>query len=167
MPVGLLLLVAFITVPLIEVALFIRVGSWIGLWPTLLAIVATALIGSFVIRQQGFDLARRAQGKLAGGGMPVREGFDGLCLVVAGLLMVTPGFFTDAVGACLLVPALRGVLYRRLARRIEVHVGSGPGQGGGPRPGGDPTVVDADYEVVEDETQPLPPPRGDWGPRNR
>lgn len=168
MPLAPLLLTAFILVPLIEVALFVQVGGLIGLWPTLLAIVATALIGSVVIRKQGFDLARRAQGRLAQGGLPVREGFDGLCLVVAGLLMITPGFFTDAVGAALLVPGLRTMAYGRVAGRLEAEMRRrGPGGGAAP-PAGDPTVVDADYEVVDDDDgRPLPPPRGGWGSDGR
>ncbi len=157
MPLGPLLLLIFLAVPLVEVALFVQVGGWIGLWPTLLAIVVTALAGSAVIRHQGLSLARRAQSRLATGVMPVREGFDGLCLVGAGLLMITPGFFTDALGALLLIPAARGAVYARLARRIRAEMPDGVDERS-PRDG----VVDVDYEVIDDDAGPLPPPRGGW-----
>ncbi len=162
MPVGPILLVTFLAIPLVEVALFVQIGGWIGLWLTLAAIVATALLGSFVIRRQGFDLARRAQGRLAGGGVPVREAFDGLCLVVAGLLMITPGFFTDAVGGALLIPPLRSRLYRRIAERVEVQVGRQRQSPSAPAA----DVVDADFEVLDDDDEAspprMPPPRGRW-----
>ncbi len=164
MPLGLLLLILFIAVPLVEVALFIQIGGWIGLWPTLAAIVVTAVAGSTVIRLQGFGVAQRARARLAAGEAPMREGFDGLCLVVAGLLMITPGFFTDAVGAALLLPPVRGLVYGRVRDRVHVVM---PDQGGhrGPPPGGD--VVDADYEVVDEDGDgdDRPPPGRGWGPR--
>ena len=175
MPLGPLLLLMFLAVPLVEVALFVQVGDWIGLWPTLLAIVVTALLGSAVIRHQGFALAQRARTRLAAGTMPLREGFDGLCLVGAGLLMITPGFFTDAVGGLLLVPPLRGALYGALAKRVHVEVP--PGFDDPTRPRDPPRhpprdVVDADYEVVDDEDgdgepRRMPPPGGGWDREDR
>jgi UPF0716 protein FxsA len=166
---GLILLVAFIAVPLLEIALFIEVGGWIGLGPTLALIVVSAVIGAWIMRQQGIGVLRRAQQQLAAGVLPVMEVFEGLCLLVAGALLLTPGFFTDALGALLLVPAARRALYRRLRHRIEAHVvdASGPRQHGARgRPG--PTI-EAEYEEIEDpgpaerRQQDMPPARGDWG----
>ncbi len=157
-----ILFVAFLAVPLVEVALFVQIGGWIGMWPTLLAIVATALAGSLVIRRQGVEVATRARARLDQGAMPLEEGFSGLCLVVAGLLMITPGFFTDALGALLLLPPVRTLLYRRLARHVRtVEAGTSRPPDGGPRR--PPDVIDADYEVVDDsEPRPMPPPKGGW-----
>ena len=163
MPLGLLLLILFIAVPLVEVALFIQIGGWIGLWPTLAAIVATAVVGSAVIRHQGFGVAQRARERLATGEPPMREGFDGLCLVVAGLLMITPGFFTDAIGGALLLPPVRALVYARVRDRIEVVVP--PDRRGGPPSDGD--VVDVDYEVIDDDGDDMPPPGRGWGPPER
>jgi UPF0716 protein FxsA len=169
MPLGLLLLILFIAVPLVEVALFIQVGGWIGLWPTLAAIVATAVIGSAVIRHQGLGVAQRARTRLAAGDVPMREGFDGLCLVIAGLLMITPGFFTDALGAALLLPPARGFVYGRVRRHIRVVMPEDQAPRGEPRRPGD--VVDADYEVIDepksDDGEGPPPPGKGWGPRER
>ncbi|MFP4125433.1 MAG: FxsA family protein, partial [Alphaproteobacteria bacterium] len=165
MPLGLLLLILFIAVPLVEVALFIQIGGWIGLWPTLAAIVVTAVVGSAVIRHQGFGVAYRARKRMAAGEVPMREGFDGLCLVVAGLLMITPGFFTDAIGGALLLPPVRALVYGRVRDRIHVVMPEDARPGGRPpQPPGD--VVDADYEVVDDDGgDEMPPPGQGWGPR--
>jgi UPF0716 protein FxsA len=165
MPLGLLLLILFIAVPLVEIALFIQIGGWIGLWPTLAAVVATAIVGSAVIRHQGFGVAQRARERLATGGVPVREGFDGLCLVIAGLLMITPGFFTDAVGGALLLPPVRALVYGRVRDRIHVVMPDEARPGGRPPPPDD--VVDADYEVIDENGDDMPPPGQGWGSRER
>ena len=91
-----ILLVAFILVPLAEIALLIQVGGWLGLMPTLALIILTAVIGTWMLRQQGFTVLSRAQRQLEQGVMPVAEVFEGLCLLVAGVLLLTPGFITDA-----------------------------------------------------------------------
>ena len=166
---GLILLVAFIGVPLLEIALFIEIGGRIGLGPTLALIVLTAVIGAWMMRQQGIGVLMRAQRQLADGVLPVMEVFEGLCLVIAGALLLTPGFFTDALGALLLVPAVRRGLYRRLRSHIEAHVVdvSRPRQDGAPASPG-PTIQ-AEYEEIDDpdrsdrRDQDIPPPRGDWG----
>ena len=175
---GLLLLAALIGVPLLEIALFIKVGGWIGLGPTLALIVLTAVIGAWMLRQQGLSVLMRAQRQLAEGSLPVAEVFEGLCLVIAGALLLTPGFFTDAVGALLLVPAVRRGLYRQVRGRIEAHVVdvSSPREGArGPGPTSG-RIIDAEYQEVDDGTRPkrrdedeaadMPPPRGDWGHRS-
>jgi UPF0716 protein FxsA len=167
---GLILLAALIGVPLLEIALFIEVGGWIGVGPTLALIVLTAVIGAWMLRQQGIGVLMRAQRQLADGVLPVAEVFESLCLVIAGALLLTPGFFTDAIGALLLVPAVRRALYRRLRHHIEAHVVdvSRPPHGRPPARG--PTI-EAEYEQIDDpdrserSEQDMPPPRGDWGRR--
>jgi UPF0716 protein FxsA len=169
---GWILLIALIGVPLVEIALFIEVGGWIGLGPTLALIVLTAVIGAWLVRQQGISVLLRVQRQLAEGALPVVEVFEGLCVLIAGALLLTPGFFTDAVGTLLLVPAVRRGLYRRLRRHIEAHIlwdAGDLGRGSGPAPG--PTI-EAEFEEVDDDRsgssgagEDLPPPRGDWGPR--
>ncbi|MEE8516872.1 MAG: FxsA family protein [Alphaproteobacteria bacterium] len=109
-----ILLLAFILVPIIEIALLIKVGGFIGLWPTLIIVIATAFIGSWLLRSQGWSVFNRAQKTLEAGTFPARELFDGLCLIVAGVLLLTPGFATDALGLVLFVPGLRLILARAL-----------------------------------------------------
>ncbi|MCY3980578.1 MAG: FxsA family protein [Alphaproteobacteria bacterium] len=104
------ILLALIGVPLIEIAVFIEVGGWIGLWPTLAVIVLTAMTGTWLIRAQGLGVLRRAKQSISEGAAPLRQLFDGVCLIVAGALLLTPGFFTDAAGFLLLLPPFRDLV---------------------------------------------------------
>lgn len=163
MPIGLILLVLFITVPLAEIAVFIELGGVIGLGWTLALIVLTAVVGTWMLRWQGFAVLSRAQRELERDRVPVLEVFEGLCLLLAGALLLTPGFITDAVGALLLLPPVRAVLYRELRRRLEHRIVAGA-RGPGPPPGDRGEAIDVDFEEVEpdDEREPMPPPRGRW-----
>ncbi len=118
---GLVLLAAFIGVPLIEIGLFIQVGEAIGLWSTIAVVILTAIIGTGLLRHQGFSTLTRLQNAINQGEMPMDAVFDGFCLLAAGLLLLTPGFFTDAIGFLLFTPPLRAILRRAIASRIQVH----------------------------------------------
>lgn len=121
------ILLALIGVPLVEIAVFIEVGGWIGLWPTLAVIVLTAVVGTWLIRAQGIGVVMRARRTIAEGGAPLREIFDGVCLVVAGALLLTPGFVTDAAGFLLLAPPFRNFAgiwaWQRWGRKVRVQQG--------------------------------------------
>jgi UPF0716 protein FxsA len=93
-------LLAFIGVPLIEIALFIQVGDFIGLWPTIAIVIATAMAGTALIRQQGLNTLKRAQQEMAAQRLPMRELFNGVCLLFAGAMLLTPGFLTDLSVSC-------------------------------------------------------------------
>ena len=105
---------AFVGVSIIEIGLFIEIGGRIGLGPTIGVIVLTAFAGTTLLRHQGLAILRRAQASLTENRFPMDEVFDGLCLVVAGALLLTPGFFTDAFGLLLFVPPFRLFLRQRL-----------------------------------------------------
>lgn len=177
LPIGRILLIAFVVTPLIEIAVLLQVGGIIGLWPTLGLIVLTAIIGTWMLRRQGFAVLARAQRQLEEGSVPVGEVFEGFCLVIAGALLLTPGFVTDAVGGALLVPSVRSWLYHMLGDRFR-HAAM-PNQ----RPGEQGPVLDGDFETVDPEptvepgkkeadpiddlpseprSGPMPPPRGRW-----
>lgn len=155
---GLIILAAFIAVPLIEIGLFIQVGEQIGLWPTIFVVVITAVIGTALLRHQGLGALNRLQRTMEAGEPPLAPVFDGFCLLAAGALLLTPGFFTDAVGFLLFTPPLRAALRAFLGRRIQVHgAGPGPGfhhpgqpQGGGGHfaPPGSDDVIDGDWQDV-------------------
>lgn len=157
------LLLLFIAVPIAEIALFIEIGDMIGLWPTLATIVVTALVGATLVRRQGLAALDRAQAALAEDRFPVEEVVTGLCLLISGALLLTPGFLTDAIGFALLIPPLRaaigGALIRQAAKskRFTVHTtgpGGGPGAGGagGPRRGPDGRpIIDGEFEEVDPE----------------
>ena len=116
-----LILLAFICIPLLEIGVFIKVGGAIGLWPTLTLIVLTAVLGTWQLQAQGLATLARARTLLERGEMPARELFDGLCLLIAGALLLTPGFVTDSIGALLFVPALRRALRHALGRYVAAR----------------------------------------------
>jgi UPF0716 protein FxsA len=171
---GLFLLLIMIVVPIVEIAVFIQVGGWVGLWPTLGTVILTAMAGTALLRHQGFATLARARDNLNAGRFPIAEVFDGLCLVVAGALLLTPGFVTDAAGLLLFVPALRAALRSFLGRRLmesgrvqAFSNGSAPDYGGGnDRPRGPTNVIDGEFEEVDDN-KPKPgndPDTGNpWG----
>lgn len=164
---GFILLILLIGVPLLEIGVFIEVGERIGLWPTIATVVLTAMMGTALLRHQGLATIGRVQQSLEAGRMPLTEMFDGLCLVLAGALLLTPGFVTDAVGFLLFVPPFRALLRTAIAAylirsgRVHATVNMGPGGPGGgpggpggpgtrPPPGGpaDGPVIDGDYQDV-------------------
>ncbi|MEZ5174926.1 MAG: FxsA family protein [Acidimicrobiia bacterium] len=110
MRVGTWLFALFVTVPIIEIVLFIVVGGWIGIWPTLLIVVLTAVIGSAMVSRQGRGAWRQLQAEIARGESPSRTLVHGAMILVAGALLLTPGFLTDLVGFLLLIPAFREAL---------------------------------------------------------
>ena len=145
----LLLLTAFIAVPLVEIAIFIRVGEALGLWWTLALVVLTAVIGTALLRWQGLETLRRARAAFARGEMPVAELVDGLFLLVSGVLLLTPGFFTDALGFALLIPKIRALIRTSVLARVA-RGGRFTAGGQGASAASGPTI-DASYEVVEPE----------------
>tara|TARA_R110001592_G_scaffold121918_4_gene328202 strand:+ start:2124 stop:2675 length:552 start_codon:yes stop_codon:yes gene_type:complete len=163
------ILILFIAVPIIEIGLFVQVGGAIGLWPTLAVVILTAVLGTALLRHQGLDTLRRVQDSLAQDRLPVAEMFDGLCLLMAGALLLTPGFMTDLFGFLLFVPPFRAAAAQAIGRYVlshgRVHVqtmgmgpGAAPGQGPGPShargPRGGP-VIDGDFEEVPPDPEVL------------
>ena len=114
-----MLLLLFVGFPVLEVSVFISVGSLIGLWLTLATIIATAIVGTFLLRKQGLAAFYNAQENINNGRLPVEELFDGLFLIVSGLLLITPGFVTDGVGFLLFLPQFR-VLLKRFISNVLV-----------------------------------------------
>jgi len=122
--VGWLLVLAFIVVPLVEIYVLIQVGKVIGVWWTILILVADSLLGTWLIRREGGKAWRALQTALSSGRMPARELADGALILIGGTLMLAPGFVTDAVGILLILPLTRPVARRLLttvvARRLVV-----------------------------------------------
>lgn len=152
------LFLAFVLVPIIEIALFIQVGGWLGLLPTLLIVVLTAITGTALMRQQGLQALARLQERLSSGGDPVGPIAHGALILVAGILLLTPGFFTDTVGLLLLLPPVRDKLISYGAARITVQTvsfgsrGPGPSRPHPPRSGpAARDTIETEYEVMEDE----------------
>jgi UPF0716 protein FxsA len=153
------LLILFIAVPLIEIALFIQVGSFLGLGWTLLIVVLTAILGTWLVKQQGRDVLRRVQSSFETLTDPTEPLAHGAMILFAGALLLTPGFFTDALGFLLLVPKARETAFRWIRERFVVT--SSASMGGkvfrtGPERRED--VIDGDYSEIE------PEPRRHRGP---
>lgn len=112
------LLLAFIAVPLIEIALFIQVGGFIGLWPTLFIVLATAFAGSIMVRSQGAQTLVQLQNSFHDVQDPTEPLAHGAMILFAGALLLTPGFFTDAFGLALLIPKVRATLFNFMRQRM-------------------------------------------------
>ncbi|MBK3732227.1 FxsA family protein [Azospirillum brasilense] len=159
------LLLLFLLLPIAEIATFIEVGDWIGAGPTVGLVILSAILGSVLIRWQGLSVLKRAQASAERGESPVGAVFEGFCVVVAGLLLIIPGFLTDIVGLLLFVRPIRNALGRWLFDRMKgvasfkmggqmdgraggrTWSSSGPHGGPGNRP--PPGVIDVDYQEVD------------------
>ncbi|NKX45089.1 FxsA family protein [Roseicyclus persicicus] len=149
------LFLAFLLVPLIEIALFIRVGGWIGLFPTLGIVVLTAILGTLLVRSQGAQALARLRDSFETLRDPTEPLAHGAMILFSGALLLTPGFFTDTVGFLLLVPAVRNWVLREVKKRVEVQtmtMGTPPWEAQRPRD----DVIDGVYSVEDDA-----PPRRD------
>ena len=164
----LFILFMMIAVPILEIAVFIQVGGALGVATTLAIVLLTAIVGTALLRHQGLTTLARVRKSLEQGRLPVAEVFDGLCLLVAGALLLTPGFVTDLAGLLLFFPPFRGVLRRALGRylvasgRIEISV-SGSAMGGGGKTG-DSSIIDGEYRDVTPKDRPDARSDGEDGP---
>ena len=116
------LLAAFIIVPILELAVIIQVGSSVGVLPTLGLLIAVSIVGAWLVKFQGMGVLMRMRQQLAQGKMPTDELLNGVLILVAGALMLTPGFLTDALGLSLLIPPIRAAIRQMLARRFTRRV---------------------------------------------
>jgi UPF0716 protein FxsA len=141
-----LLLLLFFTVPLVEIYVLLEVGSVIGVLPTVALVVLTAVMGAGLIRAQGIATFGRVQQELARGELPAVGIIEAALLLVAGALMLTPGFVTDTIGFLILVPPLRRwAIQSFLARRI-VAAGMASGQ----QHAGKPGVIEGEFRREDD-----------------
>ncbi len=170
-----LLIALFIVVPIAELYVIVQVGQLIGIWPTLILLLADAVLGSMLLKHQGRSAWRRFNEALAARRFPGREVADGALIIVGGTLLLTPGFITDIFGLFFLLPPTRAIS-RRLLKRLTIGrfaiVGASTGGFGpfGP-PNGDPGPrPNRDYDV-EGTAEEVPPqsngdprlPRSDQG----
>ncbi|MCR8549534.1 FxsA family protein [Salipiger sp. P9] len=150
------LFLLFLMVPLIEIALFIQVGGLIGLWPTLAIVMLTAILGTWLVRSQGLRALGDLQGSFSRLEDPTAPLAHGAMILLAGALLLTPGFFTDAVGFALLAPPVRLAVMRYMSRRVTVARFE-MGREMPPRPDMRPDPRDrSDSDVIEGEFTELP-----------
>jgi len=137
------LLLVFIIVPILELALLIQLGRWIGLWPTLGIIVVTGIVGAALASREGLRALQEFQAEMAQGRMPRRPILDGFSIFAGGALLLTPGLLTDLLGFSLLLRPTRRFVQDRIMKRVgramiergQLHVETrfqwhGPGSGG-------------------------------------
>lgn len=175
------LFLIFVAIPLLELAILMKVGQSLGVWWTLFVILATAALGVWVLYVQGFAVLSRTVASLQAGKPPIGPAVDGMFLMIAGTLLLTPGFMADTLGLLLLVPTLRHAVaawsVRRLLRSKTVRAtvfgaeatrerrqsdsgrdsretfrnGRAPGSDGGP-------IIDGEFERIDEQT--VDPDRG-------
>ena len=152
------LLLALLCVPLLELFVIIRVAGGVGTLETIGLLIAVSVVGAWMVRRSGLGVLNQIRVRLERGELPTGELVDGLLILIAGALMLTPGFITDAVGLLLLFfptrLAVRSLLLRRFAKKINLQAwtagpsgrgfGFGYASGGGSRRPGGPDVRDVD-----------------------
>ena len=159
------LFLAFVLVPIIEIALFIQVGGAIGLLPTLLIVVLTAILGTWLVRNQGQMALGQLRNSFNRLSDPTEPLAHGAMILFAGALLLTPGFFTDAVGFALLVPRVRMAVFNYVRARVTVaqfHMG---GQNYTPFDKGRDDIIDGDFHEVDPDRPRSEPSKWVDGPK--
>ena len=139
-----LLLIAFILVPVIEITLLIKMGGAIGIGSTILIVIFTAILGAYLVKQQGFATLQAVQKEMNRGRVPAMQMAEGIALLLAGAVLLTPGFMTDAIGFALLTPPLRRGFINWLISRGIFSMPS-------PHTGGPQDTSNVDSTVIEGE----------------
>jgi UPF0716 protein FxsA len=149
-----ILLFAFIFVPVIEIALLIKVGSAIGVGTTILVVIFTAILGAYLVRQQGLATLMAVQQEMNAGRVPAMQMVEGIALLFAGAVLLTPGFVTDAIGFSLLTPPIRRAAIAWFAKKgmfkmQTAQAGSYTKNENTPRESSGPTVIEGEYTERE------------------
>ena len=147
-------LLVFVAFPLVEIMLLIKAGELIGFWPTVSLLFGAAVLGVLVIRDQGLTMVSRVLTAVNDGKLPIEPMLDGYARVVAGSLLIVPGFLSDAIGLVLLVPPLRAWCIRRMLSGFW-----GPGaepRAADPRTPSRPTVIEGTFERIDEESPRKP-----------
>lgn len=142
-------LLVFVAFPLIEITLLIKAGETIGFWPTISLLIGAAVLGVLVIRNQGLTMVGRMLTAMNEDKLPIEPLLDGYARIVAGSLLIVPGFLSDAVGLALLVPPLRAWCIRRVVPGLAG--GAGGLRPSGPRRSSRTTVIETTYERIDDD----------------
>ena len=122
------LMALFVAVPLIEIALLIKLGEIAGFWPAFFLVVLTGILGATLARKQGLDIWQKIQQELAVGRMQASQLMDGLLILIAGIVLLTPGLITDTIGFLLLIPFVRKIVKDYLRKHFQ-HI-TAAGQSG-------------------------------------
>lgn len=144
--------VLFFLVPLLELTVFYYASQFIGFGMTVLLCLLSAIGGGHIVRQQGLRALNAARQQMQGGVLPSEELFNGLCIVAAGALLITPGFVTDSLGFMLLNPSVRRFLLKRFAQSARfstIHFSASDFSGNHSSMARDPDVIEGEYEDLD------------------
>lgn len=143
---------AFLAIPLIEIALFIQVGGLIGLWLTLAIVIVTAFLGTVLVRSQGSLALQGIKQSFENLNDPTEPLAHGAMILFSGALLLTPGFFTDAIGFALLIPAVRSYVFKEISKRVHVtRVGDPHFEARSASGGARSETIEGEYEIETDE----------------
>ncbi len=148
------LLLLFILIPLLEIWLFILLGGFIGIYPTLFIILLTAILGTFLVKTQGINVLKEIQSKFNELENPTEPIAHGAMILFAGALLLTPGFFTDTVGFLLLIPKVRRAAFFWLRNKVNLVKYSFPERSGGDKNRYSDIEVTDYKEVAPEEKSP-------------
>ncbi|EPX77628.1 FxsA family protein [Litoreibacter arenae] len=157
------LFLLFVTIPIVEIALFIQVGGWLGLWPTLAIVILTAILGTVLVRAQGIMALSQIRSNLQEFQDPTESLAHGAMILASGLLLLTPGFFTDAVGFALLVPPVRLGLFKWIRSKVKVQSFVKTSYRQEPRPPQGQDIIDGEFSELDDDApRPTHEPPSGW-----
>ncbi|TEW53457.1 FxsA family protein [Psychromonas sp. RZ22] len=148
------LFLIFTGVSLLEIYVLVKVGGFLGAWPTVLLVIVSALVGSALVRSQGLQLVRELQRRMAAGEMPGQQLIEGIMLIITGVLLVTPGFVTDLCGLLLLVPSIRANIAKALMANVKFSsatMGGFSQQGFTQKNQDDDSVIEGEFERKEEK----------------
>ena len=147
----------FLSVPLIEIALFVTVGGWLTLWPTLAIVLGTGVLGVFVMRLQGLRAISEMQSAIKTMQNPLSPMANSAMIMAAGILLILPGFLTDTLGLLLLIPFVRHWVIKRVAGRMRVFSNTPPAPDwrSGKQNQYNDEAIDAEYREIDPERPSL------------
>ena len=138
-----IIIAIFVLIPIIEISLFIEIGSIIGSFYTIMLIFLTAIVGVFFVRQQGISTFQKLSSQLQNLEAPVQTMFEGLVILISGILLITPGFFTDALGFFGLIPISRIIFIKFIASYMLSRYGNQNNE--------HDSTIEGDYIEIDDE----------------
>jgi len=156
------LFLLFVTIPIIEIALFIQVGGWLGLWTTLGIVILTAILGTILVRAQGLMALSAIQTNLQEMRDPTEPIAHGAMILASGLLLLTPGFFTDGVGFALLVPPVRLAIFRWVRSKVAVKSFTVASDMRSAHSKSDDHTIDGEFEDLTETPRPTHLPPSGW-----
>lgn len=148
-----ILVVLFIGIPVMEISLLFKVGAAIGGFKTILFVIFTAVLGAYLVKQQGIATFTKFQQEANAGRVPAQQMLEGIALLFAGAVLLTPGFITDAVGFSLLIPACRRAIIGYMIRNGRFVATQQSASQYQSEQGANGTVIEGEYTASSDETK--------------